>query len=491
MNKRDTILVKRDGVIPMSACKQPVREGYRFAGWYTSPDGKPSEEWLFDYKKGGTMMQEKLDSMPVKQSMRLYARWVLPKHIQSAEDFYNIRNDLKGWYVLDNDINIGTYADWEPIGAYESDYEMADGEWWCKAFKGVFDGQGYTIRNLNIISATPSIKALFGAVANGEIKNVKLQDCHINVDTPSGYFAPLVSLLKQDAGRTASVVGCQVNHADIHVDFTMNKSMLSSVTGLVAGAWNGKIEGCKVGGNLYVNVSGSGEGGELYVGGILGEGYSDTKGCSSSMNLTAHVTAVVPIKIPMGGLQASATNVSNSISTGKVTLIGNSTIKESYVGGLIGSERYGTVQNCAAQSDVTVSGCGSVKIGGIIGEFNKTYGMIGTAFGVTKTNVSNSYTSGKIRTDNLSNFSWGHICGDGQPEPLQSWYGTGMSYELKNSGYVSQLLTGAKDDALLSLHGYSSVLLMYGDAMKDILNKDNANSPWKYIGGGLPIPVGE
>lgn len=491
MNKRDTILVKADGVMPMSACRQPVREGYRFAGWYTSPDGKPGEEWLFDYKKGGTMMQEKLDSMPVKQSMRLYARWVQPKHIRSAEDFYNIRNDLKGWYVLDNDINLSAYADWEPIGTYESDYEMADGEWWRKAFKGVLDGQGHTIRNLNITSATPSIKALFGAVANGEIRNVRLQDCHISVETPSGYFAPLVALLKQDGGRTASVVGCQVDHTDIHVGFTMNKSMLSSVTGLVAGVWNGKIEDCTVGGNLSVTVSGSGEGGDLYVGGIVGEGYSDTKGCSSSLDLTTNVTTVAPIKIIIGGLQASATNVSNSLSSGKVTLIGNHGVKESYVGGLIGSERYGTVQSCAAQSDISVSGCGGVKIGGVIGEFNKTYGMIGTAFGVTKTLVSNCYASGKIQTEDVSSLSWGHISGEGQPEPLQSWYGPGMSYELLNSCYVVQTMAGAKDETLSLLQRYADVASMYGDNMKEILDKNIQNSPWKYAVGRLPIPVKE
>lgn len=488
--KRDTLLVKPGAVIPISESRQPVREGYRFAGWYTSREGQPHQEWHFGYKMGGVTMQEKLDSMPVRQSIRLYARWVKPKHIRSAEEFYNIRNDLKGWYVLDNDINLGTYADWEPIGTYESDCEMADGEWWRKAFKGILDGQGHTIRNLNLTTATPAMKALFGAIANGEVKHVKLQNCHIRLTAPSAYVAPLVAVLKQDAGRIGAIVDCLVDQADIQVDFTMEKSIFSSVTGLVAGVWNGKIEDCKVGGNLCVNVSGSGEGGELYVGGILGEGYSDTKGCSSSMNLAAHVTAVAPIKISMGGLQASATNVSNSISTGKITLMGNRAIKESYVGGLIGSERYGTVKNCAAQSNISLSSC-VVKIGGIIGEFNKIYGMIGTAFGVTKTLVSNSYASGKIHIDNLPNLSWGHICGDGQPAPLQSWYGPGMSYELTNNGYVSQLLTGANDDALPSLHGYSSVLLMYGDALKDVLNKDNATSPWRYIEGGLPIPVEE
>ncbi len=127
--------------------------------------------------------------------MRLYARWVSPVSIKTAEQFDKIREDLNGWYVLDADIDLNGIADWNPIGNYESDYEMADGEWWKKAFKGRLDGQGHKIIGLNLTTDDPSMKALFGAVANGYMMqitfpNQKIRYCNkergcAHFDTPS------------------------------------------------------------------------------------------------------------------------------------------------------------------------------------------------------------------------------------------------------------------------------------------------------------------
>jgi len=482
IKETDTVFVTPGCMMQMSDRRQPEREGYRFAGWYTSKECKPDQEWLFGSKNGGYYPSVRLDSMAVTHSMKLYARWASPVSIKTAEQLSKIREDLNGWYVLDNDIDLSAIEDWTPIGEYESDCEMADGEWWKKAFKGRLDGQGHTIRGLNLTTDKPTMKALFGAMANGEICNLTLENCHIDIESPSAYVAPLVAVIKQDGERVALIQNCEVRDVQIRVGLKLNQGIFSAITGLIAGAWNGTIDNCQVSGNLTVNVEGSGSG-ELYIGGILGEGYSDTKHCTSTINIKTDIQTSGELKVFAGGLQASATNVDNSLSLGKVDINTGSGVTELYVGGLVGSLRYGDIRNCASQCDITMN-APKAQIGGILGEFNKTYGSIGTAFGITQTSLTNCYASGKVTTDDVTSLVYGNISGAGEPEALQGWFGPGMSYKIANCGYLKQTMSDAVDTSIESLKGYETIDAMKGDAMKDLLGV----SEWVYESGALPTP---
>lgn len=484
----DTLLVEKNHMMQMSDRRQPEREGYRFAGWYTSKECKPEQEWLFGSKNGGFYPSVRLDSMAVNQSMRLYARWASPVSIKTAEQLDKIREDLNGWYVLDADIDLSGVADWNPIGEYESDYEMADGEWWKKAFKGRFDGQGHTIKGLNLTSGNPTMKALFGAVANGEVCNLVLEDCNIDLQAPTIYAAPLVAVIKQDGNRKASVENVEVKNTQIKVHVAVNNSTFSAVTGLIAGAWNGTISNCHVSGNLDVTLDGSGKDGELYVGGILGEGYSDTKNCSSALDLNVDVQTQAALKVSVGALQASATNVDNSMSTGNVNVTANQNIAEVYVGGLIGSERYGSIRNCAAHGNVSVKNAPKAIVGGVLGEFNSTYGSIGMMFGCMNTALTNCYASGKLTTAGISDLSVGNISGVGQPAAASSWGGMGMSYTVANCCYLNNGITEAKDAMLDKLKGFDSLQSMYGNGMKSVLDAANGAGQWEYTDNSLPRP---
>lgn len=482
VKETDTAFVTPGHMMQISERRQPKREGYLFAGWYTSKECKPEQEWLFGAKSGGYYPPVKLDSMAVKQSMRLYARWASPVSIKTAEQLSKIREDLNGWYVLDNDIDLSAIADWEPIGEYKDDYETADGEWWTKAFKGKLDGQGHTIKGLNLTTDKPSMKALFGAMANGTICNLVLENCHINLESPSTYVAPLVAVIKQDGERTALVQNCEVKDVQIKVGLKINQNIFSAVTGLIAGAWNGTIDNCHVGGNMTVNVEGSGKG-ELYIGGILGEGYSDTKYCSSTLNINTNIQTSGELKVFAGGLQASATNVDNSLSSGNIEINVGDGVTELYVGGLIGSQRYGSIKNSASQGNITVK-APKAQIGGVLGEFNKTYGSIGTAFGITQTALTNCYTSGIVTTDGIQSLTYGNISGAGQPEALQGWFGPGMSYLVANCAYLKQPISSAADADIKSLKGFDTIDGMKGDTMKNLLGTNQ----WIYESGALPTP---
>ena len=59
--------------------------------------------------------------------------------ISTPQELDNVRKNLKGNYQLANDIDMSNYTDYEPIG------NESEG-----AFKGTFNGNGHTIKNLEM-----------------------------------------------------------------------------------------------------------------------------------------------------------------------------------------------------------------------------------------------------------------------------------------------------------------------------------------------------
>ena len=97
--------------------------------------------------------------------------YVFPYPISNYGDFMAIRNRLSGEYYLTNDIEIPEGTEWLPLGAIS--HSDSDPKW----FTGIFDGKGYSIKNLNI-STESRFKGLFSRLNHAEVKNFDL----INVD---------------------------------------------------------------------------------------------------------------------------------------------------------------------------------------------------------------------------------------------------------------------------------------------------------------------
>ena len=203
-----SVSVKENGMLTAEQEIIPQRPGYRFAGWYTCKNpilnnGFSEDEWIF----GETIMFNYgkavggYNYMPVTNDITLYARWVQPKEIYTIQDLQNIKNDLKGWYILKNNIDLRN-LDWIPIGVYENSYEFSNPNWWKLAFRGLFDGNNYTIKNLTI-KKPMNTAALFGAVSNAEIKDLKISNYSISYELFDSndmvasfvYAAPLVGFM--------------------------------------------------------------------------------------------------------------------------------------------------------------------------------------------------------------------------------------------------------------------------------------------------------
>ena len=429
------VTVKTGCLMPLSAKTFPTREGYRFGGWYTAPECKPEQEWRFG--NNASFFVAATDSMKVERSMILYAKWVSPKPVRTVEDLDAIRKDLYGWYVLEEDIDLSGIDNWIPIGEYEGNYEFAPGEWWRHAFKGILDGNGHTIRGLRITELTTDKSGLFGTVANGEIMNLNMEDSRLVFSAPRPYVAPLAGILKQDDDQVCAVRNCNVTGTLIQVKTTNDAGTFHSFTGLCGGAWGGTLDSNFVSGKMDIDLAGTG-GGELYVGAYLGEAYNDTRNCTADFDISIRFSQPQPetgFKAFIGGLQASATYVDACSARGRIRISGESGGKQLYVGGLVGSERYGTVSNSTSTAKIEVSNTGFAQVGGIVGEFNEGYGTMGAAFGVRTTVVKDCTYIGKPKFRKVAEPVFGPIAGVGEPKPLASPWGLAMDYKIENCTY--------------------------------------------------------
>ena len=427
------VKVGKGRMLPADAKQYPEREGFRFGGWYTSAACRPDEEWRFG--NNSSFYAPATDSMRVEKNMTLYAKWVAPRPVRTVEDLDAIREDLYGWYYLENDLDLSGIPNWTPIGEYEADYEYAPVEWWRHAFKGVLDGRGHTIRGLRITELLTDKSGLFGTVADGEISDLNLFDSQIILTADRPYVAPLAGILKQD--KAASIRNCSVLGTVIRAKTTNQEATFHSFTGLCGGAWGGTLENNNVSGTMEIEIAGTG-GGELYVGSYLGEAYNETRNCTSDFAISIHFAAPQPadgFKAYIGGLQASASFVDGCEARGRILLSGNCGSRQLFIGGLVGSERYGTLSGSRSSVAIEVLDSAFAQVGGIVGEFNATFGAMGAAFGVTTTRVEHCTYVGTPRFTGVETPVFGEISGAGQPDPLPAFWGPGMTYSIENCTY--------------------------------------------------------
>ena len=148
-------------------------------------------------------------------------------------------------------------------------------------FKGIFDGQGFTIKGLKIVSENVQQAGLFQCIEGATIKNLNLEDCTIS---GKGHrVAGIVARAFLDADKDNIIQNCNVINSTITC--TADESADFSLIGGIAGTVNKtKIIGCAVNG-CTINGTTRGGGGSLYcngAGGIVGR----LNGVCSVLNCT-------------------------------------------------------------------------------------------------------------------------------------------------------------------------------------------------------------
>ncbi len=192
-------------------------------------------------------------------------------HITCKDDFDKMLNDLDGYYVLDNDISIGTDpVENEETGELETLDKAGLVEWsslfsssTSKAFTGTFDGKGYTISNFKQTSSL-SYYGFFGYLSEGAtIKNVNFKNVYIKSARYSDTYCGTVAGYA-DVGVTLENVN--VENASITISTSTTSGKTFYVGGLVGQYYSGSIIDCKLT-DLDMNITGSKA---TYVGGIAG-----------------------------------------------------------------------------------------------------------------------------------------------------------------------------------------------------------------------------
>ena len=162
---------------------------------------------------------------------------VANKIVKTAEDIVAINDsieNLSGYYVLGNDIDLTSYLSkqplgWTPIGIY---HDVTDGTAYNETFKGTFDGNGHIISGykVNRNDTLGFNSGLFGYVYNiGTVKNLGLVSTN---DNTTASFAGSIAGFNE-----GKIINCW---SDVNVG---HKSGYRIIGGFV-GRNLGTIEGC-------------------------------------------------------------------------------------------------------------------------------------------------------------------------------------------------------------------------------------------------------
>jgi hypothetical protein len=211
-------------------------------------------------------------SYQVTQSVNFYAVANV-QEIRTEAELNNTRNDLSGKYILLNNIELTSDtlgaddgAGWNPIGDSSN------------AFKGIFNGNEYAIRNLWIDRPSINYVGLFGYIYGG----AKIRNLSVDIDSSKGGVIGQ-TYVDGIAGRVGSS-SITDSYSTGNVSGTSNVGGISGNAAYSSSITNSYSTG---------DVSGTGN----YVGGIAGYVYNstiiDNAAINKEVNGSSYVNRIV------------------------------------------------------------------------------------------------------------------------------------------------------------------------------------------------------
>lgn len=306
--------------------------------------------WYYGDEKVTDATGKSLAPYTYTSNITLSTNWI--EEISTVEQLKAIASGLNGHYKLVADIDLEN-VEWTVIGSTQT------------PFTGVFDGNGYKIKNLTIDSVNGTEVGLFGC-SSGAIKNLILEDVNINLGTinSDSYVAALVATNKGTIDNvTSSGTVTIANHS-------------ATLTSYVAGVVSKNL------GSLKDITNGLNVSGGTYTGGVCS--YDESKDANIAGLRLINNGDVVGLQIA-GGVYAYSKQKTYSYmkNTGSVTAVNNA-------GGIVG------VNTATLNRPVTFKFC--VNTGAI----KSTDNNHGTSYagGLTsearEVSVSDSYNTGLI-----------------------------------------------------------------------------------------------
>ncbi len=374
--------------------------------------------------------------------------------------YVNAGNNCKGLTIrLENDIDMQSVENFTPIGWQYQVYLTLE-----RAFSGTFDGNGKTIRNLNIKYEMFNV-GLFGMVNGGTIKNLSVMG---RVEG-GGVVGGIVGQMGFGEINGCSFEGTVINHgSDTHANS-------GSVTGGIAGRFYAStMRNCSANATVvsyaancvsyqsasYKEDIQSG----LYTGGIIGEIYyhNDLTKEKNWTNID-HVSFEGTVTAHRASDGTGATRVGGFVGYGQYFNIKNCSVNATVVGGnevggFIGYSgaanwQGSIITNCSVTGRV----CGDDYVGGFLGKPNTGDASQTVKFTYCYTDA---YVTGKASTVNI-----GAVVGGEGAKGLQKMYYNAD----KNPGLAAHPGTVNADNFLAKNHA-DSITALNTNAAKNSLN---------------------
>jgi hypothetical protein len=196
------------------------------------------------------------------------------KVITTAEEFQNINDNLTGYYLLGNDIDLSSIPNFEPLGYYFSETDTNNAY-----FHGVLEGNGHTVKNANVLwsDTVATNYGVYSANGTTQFKSA----AHKNGDN-IGLF--------QIIGSSGLVK--DVNFSNIHVRGR-------TIVGAIAGNCAGTVQNCTVDSACLVEMGTHFYDDDCNMGGAFGI----AAGSATISNVISRVTSM-----QLGSTGASSVN---------------------------------------------------------------------------------------------------------------------------------------------------------------------------------------
>ncbi len=276
--------------------------------------------------------------------------------IKTVKELNAIRDNLNGKYVLMNELDLSSLTEWEPIGNTEA------------PFTGIFNGNGYSIKNVSVTSGKNRAVGLFGEIKNATVANLYVENVSVKINYPfeihycvgavagickssnilncaasgiidvtaGGAFS--VGGIVGEVASGSSIISNCLNEANIKLAGEISDEALSS--GMVHSTNAGGIAGVLQNGNALNRSINKGNieinpFGYVNAGGIAGSAYFNAPitDCGNSGNIAVSTFATA------GGICGQSHSVINCYNTGIITVGKES---KSKLGGIAGTAWFNT-----------------------------------------------------------------------------------------------------------------------------------------------------
>ena len=280
--------------------------------------------------------------------------------------FYRVTNGMVQYVTTPDDLkNMNGKLYYE----LKNDIDLSGLEWQGTEFNGVFNGKGYSIKNMSFVGTIKNTDAYIGLFSqgNGVIQNVNIEEAtiiaNITADDGNDYNAYCGGLVGY-ANIGLKMYGCTVDeYTIIDVKNTAGSDYAGALIGFIP--WN-----CTT---TITNCTNSGSISGRYAGGLIGyisNAAATITNCTNSGNVSANSSNSYTYA---GGLVSyieygPVATITNCTNSGDVSANANSPTSYTYAGGLIGYARNFTITNCTNNANVSASTTGdNAFVGGLVG----------------------------------------------------------------------------------------------------------------------------